>query len=828
MNITKLTIPEAVSLLKTPNVEMHYLYAGSRFTRIATGTIDLFRYAAWLVDDKPRPVGRQRQFSQEEQKEKKRKADLERVNAATRAANDIGEIPFETIDWERRSACKNDQILFEKTYLPMVCEKPNAPYHLLLINAITETIRNGGKQAILLPRGGAKTTKCRAGFLHGGLYGRIRWGYNISANEDKAIETLETLKTWLQNSPLLLEDFPEICFPISILKTKHTGSVAESQSYRGTPTKIVWARDEVRFPCLKLPEETALWYAEHDPESVRKIILTPNKPEDSFWMPTACGTILTTDGINSAIRGGNIPPPLTLETIRPNFAILDDVQNDQSAASVTTVRKLDKIIANAIRFLPKPGEPIAILMPCTVIESHDLADTYGNPELKPEWRGIRVPMVTKWPDGMDDKAITQETETSRLWTQYAEIRRQSIRKHGDIRDATAFYELHQTLMDSGFTVSWPERFDPGEISAIQNAMNLRFENHRAFLSNMQQIGADLLDSESGRIRWQDFAEKTLDLERGTIPANAQRLVAYVDIQAEYFAYVVLAVNFDFSCCYVADYGTFPQFGVQHYRRRQANDWRLLTKSYLATRNIASGAEKVNLDDIYTWGLRTLLDDLISRKYVRADENNSELLLSHIAMDAQEGLISPIVRDVCKKYPPEKVIAYHGFGITGGRMGMETYTPHDDTTFEDIRNPSANARRWMFKFSKVSRTYELHSDVNAWKDYLVERIRTPKGERGSLTLFNAPQHEHELFAVQICESERSELYTSRGVTRNRWTVVPGADNEFFDCLVGCFCLASFAGCVYVPTIGIRLENTRPPKQKKTFRERLEERKRKRGT
>lgn len=55
------------------------------------------------------------------------------------------------------------------------------------------------------------------------------------------------------------------------------------------------------------------------------------------------------------------------------------VHNLRPTASVTTVQKLDKIIANAIRFLPKPGEPIAILMPCTVIESNDLADTYGNP-----------------------------------------------------------------------------------------------------------------------------------------------------------------------------------------------------------------------------------------------------------------------------------------------------------------------------------------------------------------------------------------------------------------------------------------------------------------
>lgn len=110
MNITRLAISEAVSLLKTPNVETHYRQAGSRLAGNSPGTIDLFRYVAWLVDDKPRPVGRQRQFSEETQKVKKCKADLERVNSATRVANDIGEIPYETILWERRLSCQNDQV----------------------------------------------------------------------------------------------------------------------------------------------------------------------------------------------------------------------------------------------------------------------------------------------------------------------------------------------------------------------------------------------------------------------------------------------------------------------------------------------------------------------------------------------------------------------------------------------------------------------------------------------------------------------------------------------------------------------------------------------
>lgn len=114
-----------------------------------------------------------------------------------------------------------------------------------------------------------------------------------------------------------------------------------------------------------------------------------------------------------------------------------------------------------------------------------------------------------------------------------------------------------------------------------------------------------------------------------------------------------------------------------------------------------------------------------------------------------------------------------------------------------------------------------------KDYLIERIRTPVGEHGSLVLFNARPFAHKLFAVQVCESEHSETVRARGVTRNRRVTNPGTDNEFWDCLIDCCRLTRFANCVYVLTSGIRLENTRPPRQKKSFRERFEERKNKKG-
>lgn len=845
MNLTRVPVDQAVQLLQIETLREDCGLPGVRFVDKVDGSVNLFRYAAWLADGRPRPGRRKSTLSAAERKARKRAADAQRVNETTRSASEIGEIPFHTINWERRLACKRDQLLFEKTYLPMVCHIEDAPYHRLLAEQIERTIREGGKQAILLPRGGAKTTKCRTGCTSGLLYGRIRWGYNIAANEEEALNSLLTIKSWIKGNPILLEDFPEVCYPISILKSKQPGSVAESQTYRGFQTWVSWGSDEIHLPIIRFPDDVAKWYMSHDPESVRKIVLNPDKPDEFFYVPASAYAILSTCGIDSGIRGANQANPVTMEQIRPGFVILDDIQNDKTAASITSVAKIEKKIAGAIRFLAGPGETISMLMPATVIESGDLADTYGDPEKRPEWRGIRVPMVIKWPDGITNSAISAETPTSKLWLEYETVRRESLRKHGDIRDATEFYRLHRDEMDRGFEVSWPQRYEKAELSAIQYAMDLRFENHLLFLTNMQQVGGDVLEEKFQKLRWQDFASKMADTPIRVMPETAHKLVCQVDVQGEYFAWTVLAASYDFATAQVIDYGTFPEFGVQYFRRTQANSWKLLTKGYLASRGGVEKGTQINADAIYTWGLRKLLDDLTTRTYTRADRFNSVHKIAHIGIDAQDGTVSSSVRNVARMYTPERVIPYHGFGITPGKMSMDHWNMKRDCITEDAKNPAVGTRRWVFRYSEVGRQFELHSDVNAWKDYLFERLRTPKGERGSLELYSAPPHMHELFAQHVCESEYPEPLTSGGVTRNRWVSNPGVDNEFLDCLAACCALASFAGCVYIPPAGTALPAVtgRPAKKsgkvnvrsvktsggaaRTTFRERLEAAKAKKG-
>jgi ABC-type nitrate/sulfonate/bicarbonate transport system substrate-binding protein len=73
----------------------------------------------------------------------------------------------------------------------------------------------------------------------------------------------------------------------------------------------------------------------------------------------------------------------------------------------------------------------------------------------------------------------------KLWQRYAEIRAESMREGNGGEEATAFYEANRQAMDEGAVIAWPERFNHDELSAIQDAMNLRLQDEAAFFAEYQ-------------------------------------------------------------------------------------------------------------------------------------------------------------------------------------------------------------------------------------------------------------------------------------------------------------------------------------------------------
>jgi hypothetical protein len=82
-------------------------------------------------------------------------------------------------------------------------------------------------------------------------------------------------------------------------------------------------------------------------------------------------------------------------------------------------------------------------MPCTVIQEGDVSDTFLDRQLKPRWKGERCAMVIKWPAGITDTEITEDTEAGQLWNEYARLRLTGLQQDGDHAEATKFYQQHR-------------------------------------------------------------------------------------------------------------------------------------------------------------------------------------------------------------------------------------------------------------------------------------------------------------------------------------------------------------------------------------------------
>jgi len=408
---------------------------------------------------------------------------------ARKSLRDLQSIPYHSIDWERRLKCKYDLESFGKIYFPAICNLPLSEDHRKCISKMETIALEGGMFSLAMPRGQGKTSWCIICMCWLVAYGHRKFLMFVGSRDDKAQETLDAIKTNWYRSPNLYEDFPEIAYPIR--KIENRFHLAAGQLYQDEPTHISWSSGEVNFPCICFTPEDAQVYLDNDPESVIKIADKITRDETGNetnrteqYLTRSSGIIVHTTGIGGSIRGEVVSHPITLEQVRPDLVLLDDIQKDQGAESPVIVNKLIKLIDGAISGLAGPNEEIAALMPCTVIQKDDVSDTFLDVEKKPSWRGERCKLVTKWPEGITDHSMSPDTEQGRRWLEYEELRRKSLIEYQNIKLATEYYLEHRKVMDDGFEVSWPER-KKKDISAQQHAMNLRFETPLTFPAEYQ-------------------------------------------------------------------------------------------------------------------------------------------------------------------------------------------------------------------------------------------------------------------------------------------------------------------------------------------------------
>ncbi|GIW56313.1 MAG: hypothetical protein KatS3mg082_2717 [Nitrospiraceae bacterium] len=543
--------------------------------------VDLLRYTAWLVHIRHAPRPEPEGDPYETLKARARARNI----ALSLAGRDIGELP-EVVNPERKAKAASDFRFFCEQYFPLTFHLPWSADHLKVIGKIEEAVLRGGLFAMAMPRGSGKTTICECACIWAVLYGHREFVCLIGSDEGHAMDMLDSIKMELDGNDLVLEDFPEVVYPIQCLEG--IANRCKGQLYKGERTHIGWTAREIVLPTIA--------------------------------GSTASGAIIKVAGITGRIRGMKYKRA-DGKTVRPTLVVLDDPQTDESARSLSQCATRESILAGAVLGLAGPGKKISGIMPCTVIRPGDMADNILNRDKHPEWNGERTKMVYSFPSN------------EKLWQRYAEIRAESLRQGHAGEEATEFYRQNRAAMDEGAIVAWPERFNHDELSAIQHAMNLKLQDEAAFFAEYQNEPLPEEEADPEELTAEQIAAKVNRIKRGEVPVGCNHLTMFIDVQANLLFFVVAAWEDDFTG-YVIDYGTYPDQKRLYFTLRDA-------RHTLAAATKASGLEGT----IYA-GLEALTQVYLSRDWRRDD--GAMLRIERCLIDANWGSSTDVVYQFCRQ------------------------------------------------------------------------------------------------------------------------------------------------------------------------------------
>ena len=544
--------------------------------------------------------------------ERHKDAAAARQATISRRGRDIGAIP-EVKDRGRREAARTCYRTF-CTYFPATFTLPWSRDHLRVIDRIEEVVLHGGLFAVAMPRASGKTSLAEAACIWATLYGHRRFVVLIGSDKGAAKQMLDSIKSELSSNELLLEDFPEVCYPIARLEG--IANRCKGQLYGGEPTAIEWKADRVVLPTI----------------------------DGSI----ASGAILRVAGLTGGIRGMKHKRP-DGDSVRPDLVIPDDPQTDESAWSLSQCATRERILAGAVLGLAGPNKKISGIMPCTVIRAGDMADNILDRTKHPEWHGERTKMVYSFP------------ANTKLWDRYAEIRAEDLNAGGDGSKATELYRDNRAAMDEGAVVAWPERHHPDELSAVQHAMNLKLQDEAAFQAEYQNEPIRLRLGEMEELTADQIAAKVSGYDRLTVPLKANHLTAFIDVQSTILYYAVCAWADDFTG-WLIDYGTWPDQQQHYFTAREAR------------RTLALAFPSMGLEGAIHAGLTALTTEILGKPYRRDDGN--EVRIERCLIDANWGEQSATVYDFCRVSQFAAIMPSHGRGIGASSVPMADYKKQD--------------------------------------------------------------------------------------------------------------------------------------------------------
>jgi hypothetical protein len=343
---------------------------------------------------------------------------------------------------KRREECLQDPERFLVTYFADRYRLGMGKDHRFIIQSIYDRAHTGGRQAIAAPRGRGKSEIVKGMIPYLVLANLVRFPLPIAATTPLAKRLYVDFKKKIATNEMLLEDFPEVCFPVKALEG--APQRAGRQHVDGKLTGIVWAGDYLCLPTV-----------EGSPYG---------------------GVKMTYYGLDAAFRGANI------DGDRPDFILIDDPETRESAKSIQQIHDREQIIDQDISGLVSQEDNLTMAIITTCQNRYCLSYKLTDPKQKPAYNGRRFGMIVQWP------------KNSHMWDEYI-AKRHAGQSSGDEygREAVQYYLDNRAEMDEGVEMI-TEAFVPVTLasgeemvhSAIQQAYNkIADTSHDAYCTEYQ-------------------------------------------------------------------------------------------------------------------------------------------------------------------------------------------------------------------------------------------------------------------------------------------------------------------------------------------------------
>lgn len=443
-------------------------------------------------------------------------------------------------------------------------------------------------------------------------------------------------------------------------------------------------------------------------------------------------------------------------TQRPKLLIFDDAQTPQSANSPLMTDEREERITKTFLGLAGVGETIGAIMVCTVRKPDDLTMRFLNRQRHPDWHGVRYKSLLKVPTRTD------------LWDQYAAKLSTGEKPEDGKRAATAYYVEHKHAMDEGGEVAWECDKQEDEVSALQSLMTIRAVDPEFFGAEIQQEGAVPQNTSGLKLDAQQLLTRLSHVDRGEIPPGASYLTAFVDSSDQVLWWMVCGWSKDFSG-WVVDYGTWPDQGRE-----------VFYKSDLA-HTIGEQLPGASWEEAFVHAHNQLEKhlltefpslDLILKDW--SDGQQKPRIESQVMASANRRIIRPSKGSSPK--PGKKPVHLWGDPVKDRHAGCEWVERRSDTPMH------------------------VQFNANVWKSHAARRLLTTVGAPSAVTLPGQSERANRMLAEHLT-AELPKQLTYDGASGVAWELIPGRDNDWWDCYVG--------NCVAASILGVAINGESKP-------------------